>query len=197
MAHPHRVQLHTGRSSGVKVLSGCSSVVVLFLILVTAWIATILSGWLSVVMGAIAALVGVFSVVALGIVLADLLRAAAWLDGRVLAVRSAFTTDRCDLAAAHLFTIDSVAERSYVGDLGSVPTGRLIPRLRVQDPGTGRLVGLALQDPATRTPLPAVRLHALADAIMAGRRPEPYARQAWQVAQELRRLAGDPFAAQP
>ncbi|MBF8184536.1 hypothetical protein ITP53_01995 [Nonomuraea sp. K274] len=195
MGRQQRVRLHGGRSWGLKALIGCSSVLVLFLLLVMGWIATILSGWLAAVLGILCAGVALLCVASLGFLLLDILRAAAWLDGTVLVVRSAFTTRRCDLAEAALITIDSVVERSFAGNAGSAPTGRLIPRLRVQDPRTGHVVSLQLDDPATRSLFSPVRLHALADAILAGHRPEPYARAAWQAAQEFRRLAADPFAA--
>ncbi|MFC4012047.1 hypothetical protein ACFOY2_32770 [Nonomuraea purpurea] len=93
--------------------------------------------------------------------------------------------------------LDSVAELTSAGDVGSVPTGRLIPRLGAQDPRTGRWVHVHLQDPATRTLLRPPCLYALADAILAGRRPEPHAHHAHHVAQTLRQMAGAPFAAGP
>jgi hypothetical protein len=123
-----------------------------------------------------------------------LFRAAAWLEGTSLVVRGAFTVRRCNLATASHVALDSVPETTTVSTGNTplaVPTGRRIPRLTAYD-AARRPVRVHLIDTPGRRWLPPPKLHALADAILAGPRPEPQARQAWWVASGLRAMAADP-----
>jgi hypothetical protein len=109
-------------------------------------------------------------------------------------VRGAFTVRRCDPATAPHVTLDSVPETTTVTASNTplaVPTGRRIPRLTAYD-SARRPIRVYLVDTAGRRWLPPPKLHALADAILAGARPEPQARQAWWVASGLRAMAADP-----
>jgi hypothetical protein len=150
--------------------------------------------------------VGVLTLLALWSVLfwavMQLFRQAARLEGTTLVVRSAFTSRRCDLATAPHVTLESVPEVTMVqmqtnpaqpGSSTSVPmrTGRTIPVLTASE-AARRSVRLPLVDPARRRWLAPQHLHAIADAILAGPRPEPQAAQARWVASGLRTMAADP-----
>lgn len=120
-------------------------------------------------------------------------RNAAWLEGTTLVVRKPFVTRRCDLATAQLWA-DSVPEYTSAGNGVTTATGRRIPRLRAQDSATGKPAEIQLHDPATRNLLAPQGLLALANAISAGRRPEPDEWRAQQIANALRAMAHDPIA---
>jgi hypothetical protein len=125
---------------------------------------------------------------------------AAWLEGTTVVVRGFFATRRCDLATATSITIDSVPEMRAVhygsGATRSVPTGRTMLALRTQQSGSGDGLRVWLRHPNTRRLLEPAKLHALADAMLAGpRRDDPSTHQ-WieRIAQGLHEMADDPFA---
>lgn len=102
------------------------------------------------------------------------LRTAAWLDGTSLTVRGAYTSHRCDLASGAV-------------RLDRDPASGL-PMLTAQDP-TGRPVRVVLRERRRREALGPEKLHALADAIMAGGRQDAAGCEA---SGNLRALAGAP-----
>lgn len=119
-------------------------------------------------------------------------RSASWLDGTVLSVRGAFSTRARDLARARV-RIGSRQLYRTVGmgdDSRRVPAGRM-PMLEARSPGGGRWLATQLRDHRGDL-LDAYQLGALADAITAGRRPEPYESEARQVANALREVAANP-----
>jgi len=188
----NRIPLHSGLSRGTKiVLGGC----LIGAALILAPLLGLIAGALTYAIAAHAAAVMVGVVVALvfGAMLVGrllwILRSAAWLERTTLVVRGPLTTRRCDLATAVRLSLDDVPETTTVPVAGGVlvtGTGRRIPRLTVHDAATGRRLRLPLHDPATHAPLAPPKLAALADAIQAGRRPEP---QAGRVASVLRAMA--------
>jgi len=188
-----RFQLHSGQSAGFK--GGmASAVIVLALTIVPAFafVAGVISGWASPVLAWVVRLVilaGLWTLVVW--FLMWLLRSAAWLEGTVLVRRGGFRTRRCDLAAAPRVVLDATPETQTVNGVTS-RTGRHLPRLTAWDAHTGRAVTFLLIDPAARRWLDPPKLRALADAILAGPRPEPLAAQAWQAAQGLRAMSADP-----
>lgn len=98
---------------------------------------------------------------------------AAYLEGTVLTVRRMFGLWRRDLAMAHAVRL----EQKTLGLRFSAHDGR-------------RWLHVVLRPARYRGPAVAHPLLALADAILAGPpRPEPAAREAWFVAQQLRQLA--------
>lgn len=119
----------------------------------------------------------------------------AWLEGSTVVVRGFFSTRRCDLATATKITIDSFPE-TRAGYYGYFPSGRPMFALRAQQSVGERGLRVWLRHPNTRRLLEPVKLHALADAMLAGpRRADPSAHQ-WieRIAQGLHQMADDPFA---
>lgn len=94
-----------------------------------------------------------------------------WPEGTTLVIRNPLWTNRCDLANSVVWA-DSVPEYTSVGNGPSAATGRNIPRIRARDSLAGKQIRLRLHDPATRNFFAPADLHALADAIYCGRRPE-------------------------
>lgn len=119
--------------------------------------------------GGVALLVVEFALV---VILLSIVRSAAWLDGSVLAVRTALATRRCDLARASGAVVQWKNETTSVygpnGVVATVPTGRKIPILLAWDGAGGRPVRLPLVDPGTRRLLEEPALAALAGAIQSG-----------------------------
>lgn len=191
-----RVPLHTGRSAGFKTIMAVLVIVLaLTFVPLFAFVAGVVSGWTSPVLAWVVRIVIVAGLWTLTFwFLMWLMRTAAWLEGTWLVQRRAFTTRRCDLAAAPRVDLDSAPEVQTVNGITS-PTGRRLPRLIVVDAATGRAVRLELIDPGVRRWLDPPKLRALADAILAGRRPEPLAGQAWRVASGLRAMSADPTGA--
>lgn len=194
-AYGSRFPLHTGVSGCAKASVGCSLVIAALGI-------GLLSALLAALVGAASReagfVVGVLAFLLLGcllpgLVLSGMLRNAAWLEHTTLVVRGAFGARRCDLAVARI-SVDAVAEYTSTGNGITVPTGRRIPRLCALDPWTGKQIRLHLHNPATRNLLEPHKLGALANAIDAGRRPEPDASYARKIAAGLRAMANDPFA---
>ena len=194
MAAPHlppgtgRTELWSGPSAATKGVLGC---LLIGSMLLLAPLLAFIIGFLSVALSVLV-LLALWSVQVWTVM--RLFRAAAWLEGTTLVVRGAFTVRRCDLATAPHVTLDSVPETTtvYTGNAAlPVATGRRIPRLTAYD-SARRPVRVHLIDMAGRRWLPPPKLHALADAILAGARPEPQARQAWWVASGLRAMAADP-----
>jgi hypothetical protein len=188
---PGRMDLSSGPSAAMKGLLGCLFIVpVLVLVVLLALLAGVYLG------------AAVSVLVLLGLSAATLwpvmrmFRAAAWLEGTTLVVRGAFTVRRADLATAPHVELDSVPQTTTVpmGNTSlTVPTGRHVPRLTAYG-SARRPVRLYLVegDGTGRRWLAPAKLHALANAISAGARPEPQARQAWWVASGLRAMATDP-----
>jgi hypothetical protein len=192
-----RIVLTSGESAVTKGVLG--SALIAAMLLLAPLLAIILGAGLGVAVGVLT-LLALWSVLFWAVM--HLFRSAAWLEGTTLVARSAFTVRRCDLATAPHVTLESVPEVTMVamqtnpaqpGSSTQVPvrTGRNIPLLTVYD-RAGRSVRLALIDRAKRRWLAPQKLHALADAILAGPRPEPQAAQAWWVASGLRTMAADP-----
>ncbi len=185
-----RIELSSGPSAAAKGVLGC--LLIGAMLLLVPLLALIIGALLSEVLSVLV-LVALWPVLFWTVM--RLFRSAAWLEGTTLVVRGAFTVRRCDLATAPHVTLDSVPETTtvYTGSTAlSVATGRRIPRLTAYD-SARRPVRVHLIDMAGRGWLPPPKLHALADAILAGARPEPQARQAWWVASGLRAMATDPI----
>jgi hypothetical protein len=117
------------------------------------------------------------------------LRRAAWLDGTTAVVRGAFTTKRVDLSTATVQG-DSVRYRQAHGDRTYIYT---VPALAARDRTTGRQIKIPLRGMGLKR-LPAGELVALADAMMAGRRPsDPDYGGAAALADSMRQMAANPF----
>lgn len=110
-----------------------------------------------------------------------IVRYAMWLDGTVVVERGAITTHRVDLATAEL-----------TENRGTVPVQRDDPPregsgpavIYARDPRTGRTISISVNDS------PADELTAIANAIMARRRPgDPGYEQAEALARKLREMA--------
>lgn len=184
-----RTELWSGPSAATKGVLGC--LLIGSMLLLAPLLALIIGAFLSVALSVLV-LLALWSVLFWTVM--RLFRAAAWLEGTTVVVRGAFTVRRCDLATAPHVTLDSVSETTTVSTGNTslpVPTGRHIPRLTAYD-SARRPVRVYLVDTTARRWLPPPKLHALADAILAGARPEPQARQAWWVASGLRAMAADP-----
>ena len=109
------------------------------------------------------------------------LRAGAWLEGSMLAVRGAFRTRTADLSRAAI----TVGATTPPG-----PAVRSLPTLVAQDPGTGRRITLPLHSP-NLAPLPPAELRALADAMTTGRTDgDP---DVQTIARQLRTMAENPL----
>lgn len=191
---PQRIELHSGQSGAVKgilialIVFGCLVVVPILV-----FVAGIVAGYANQALAWTVRIVlwlGLWALAAWALL--GILRTAAWLEGTTLVVRGAFRTRRCDLAAAPRVELDSVPEVQSVGNGITSPTGRRLPRLTAYDATTGRPVSVQLIDRPLRRWLDPPKLHALADAILAGPRPEPFARQAAWAASGLRAMASDP-----
>lgn len=123
----------------------------------------------------------------------------AWMEGTTVVVRGFFTTRRCDLAIATSIVIDGTPETRSVhhgNSHRSIPTGRMLLKLRAQQSPGDRNVILWLRHPNSHHLLEPPKLHALANAMLAGpQRPDP-ATHRWieRIAQGLREMADDPFA---
>jgi hypothetical protein len=202
---PRVVRLDHNATVGPQLVVGC---VVTAVALVVTFCALV--GLVAVLGGAVDGNVGglavglVFIGLGVGIVVAMvkwLRRGRTWVDGTVLVVKGPYGPERrCDLSTA-VVEIDSVTEHKTVSTYNpgtqtytssSVPVGR-IPRLVIRDQGSGKVIRLPLRKPRGGF-LPADQLRALADAIAAGRRPEPHAEQADRIAAGLRQLADNPFS---
>ncbi len=124
------------------------------------------------------AVFALISVAALAWAMLRVTRWAIWLEGTQLVARDAFTTRRCDLATApvHLTTAGW-----YVR----------VPTLRVRESEHGRWLKVPLRS-ANQQLVDPVPLRALAAAINAPARPEPYRGQATQVVTALHQLADNP-----
>ncbi|MCT9934126.1 hypothetical protein N5079_28350 [Planotetraspora sp. A-T 1434] len=123
------------------------------------------------------AMIGLLPLLAMTYLSVQVLRFRADLLGTVLVIQGAMRAKRLDLSSAQV-RIDATGVRR-------------IPCLQIFEPpsSSGRLY---LRD--FRTPLmPPDDLLAIAHAIEAGIRPEPFADQATQTAVTLRRLATDPL----
>jgi hypothetical protein len=107
------------------------------------------------------------------------LRPKAWLEGTTLTVRGAYTTHHCDLARA---AVRLDADRT---------SG--LPLLTARDTA-GRSVRLVLREKRRREALEPQKLHALANAIMAG---GPLDEAGSEVVGSLRSLAGGAAAIPP
>jgi hypothetical protein len=133
---------------------------------------------------AITMIVGLFAVMS---------RYRTWLEGTRLVVQRLFGRTYIELATAQVW-IDSMAEQTTVSTGNatmSVPTGRRIPLLVVQDVTTGKRMRLPLRGKGGL--LPPHQLYALAGAISAGPRPQPYDQQAAHIAGALRGLGDNPM----
>lgn len=171
---PPRVELYSRRLGGMRVFA---IVLVVLMMIILAPVLSLLVGILvafaSHTAGYIAG-IAVFLLVecAFLVLLLSLVRAAAWLDGSVLVVRTALATRRRDLARAPDVTLRWRSETVPVygpnGPVGSVPTGRKNPVLCVRDRVGGKPLRLQLVDPGTRQPLAGPALAALAGAIGSG-----------------------------
>lgn len=99
-------------------------------------------------------------------------RSAAWLDGSVLVVRTAFAKQRCDLARASDIALRSVRSGSVVvpaqGGIAALPSGRQVPVLSVADGPAGTPLRLRLVEPSNGKLLRAPALIALASALQGG-----------------------------
>lgn len=192
-----RTELHSGPSVATKsvlvvLLVFCAVVFVPLLAGISGMLAAwAVAPWLGWTIGGLIAL-GVWALL-IGRMM-WLLRTSAWLEGTTLVVRGAFGTRRADLARAARVELDSVPETTSVpvnGGAMVVATGRRIPRLTAYG-HDGKPVRLRLVSPSARQWLGPPKLLALAGAILAARRPEPFAAQAWRVAAGLRAMAADP-----
>lgn len=196
---PQRVELHSGLSGGTKGVLGCLLIgCIVFLVPVLAGLVGALLFGVFNAPPAVAWIVGLLILIGLWAALFSRLmwvfRNAAWLEGTTLIVRGAFTTRTCDLAAAPHVALDSVAETTAVSTGQTtvvVPTGRRIPRLNATGI-EGRTLRVELIDRRAKRWIDAWKLRLLADAILAGQRPEPQARQAYWVASGLRAMSNDP-----
>lgn len=125
---------------------------------------------------------------------------SAWLEGTTVVVRRFLFTRRCDLATATSVMIDSVPETRSVsygdGLSGSAPTRRMIPALWTQLSHGDHNLRVCLRHPKTCRLLEPAKLHALADAMLAGPRGPDPATQQWvdRIAQGLHEMTDDPFA---
>lgn len=185
-----RIELWSGPSTATKGVLGCFLIgFMLLLVPLMAFIAgTILSAPPMAVLVLLVFWPSLFWAVM------RLFRAAAWLEGTTLVVQGAFTARRSDLATSPHIVLDSVPETTTVATGNAsltMHTGRRIPRLTAYD-SARRPVRVHLIDSTGRRWLPPPKLHALADAILAGPRPEPQAGQAMWVVSGLRAMAGDP-----
>jgi hypothetical protein len=118
------------------------------------------------------------------------LRAAVWLDGTEVKVRSAFGTRAVDLATAEV-TVGAVAFRQGAEGAGPGVVRRL-PTLVARDPGTGRQVTVPLHG-AGDAPLPPHELRALADAMTRGRRAGGRDADVHTIARQLHTMADNPL----
>jgi hypothetical protein len=107
-------------------------------------------------------LLGVGNTGVMTFLVVEVFRFAAWLEGTTLVVRHAWWTARCDLARS----------RIRLGRWGGLPL------LRVRDGVTGRRIWLVLGHSRGRAVFAPPKLHAVADAIVAGRHYDPQACQA-------------------
>lgn len=188
-----RVSLHSGRSAVFKgIMAALVIILALTFVPLAGLVFGVISGWASPVLAWVVRIVTWLGLWALCLwFVLWLLRTAVWLEGTVLVRRGALRTRRCDLAAAPRVVLDATPETQTINGVTS-RTGRHLPRLTAWDAQTGRPVRLLLVDPALHRWLDPPKLRALADAILAGPRPEPLAAQAWQVAQGLRAMSADP-----
>jgi hypothetical protein len=167
---PGRIYLYTRPTRSDRAVSITVTVIVILLVLIG--IAT-LSATAYLVMFVLC--VFVFLAVQFNMVL----RTKAWLEGTTLTVRGAYTSHHCDLA---------VAAVRLEADAASG-----MPLLTAQD-AAGRSVRLVLRESGRREALAPQKLHALANAIMAGGRQDAAGHQ---VANSLRSLAGGPAVSPP
>lgn len=175
-----RVPLHSGLPTGRKAFIVCA--VAMLMLFAGPMLAFVLSvpaldvPWLGWTLLALIEAGGVLTVIAV-------FRYAAWLEHTTLVVRRTFRTRRCDLAAAPQLSVVARTAQGYPR-----------PELSALDAQTGRWVSVMLHKPATLTLLEPHALRALADAMLAGSRPQERAQYVWQLAQGLYNWANDPFA---
>ncbi len=108
-------------------------------------------------------------------------RYGARLEGTELVVQHALRTKRVDLATARQVTLGSQAMEHVT-----------MPKLHAQQDARGRSATIRLKN-MNAAWIPPQQLHALANAIMAGQRPQPHEQQQAQyAAQGLYQVAGNP-----
>lgn len=176
--------LNVGFTAGRKRLLGCLTPIVGVLLVPLVALVVLLAG---VAPGALVAVLAVLVVVLVAAMVWAVLRVmryAATLEGTELVVQHALMSRRADLATARELRLD-------VRNAGN----GTMPRLVAHHDHRGRSARVWLRLVSMWGAgdwLTSDQLHALADAIGAGVRAEPHARQAHDVATALRQLADEP-----
>jgi hypothetical protein len=178
----NEVRLDVGWRAGVKALT---IVVGIVFALTTAFVVALVSAIVatfspSAVWVAFATILSAIMLYLIARFVLGIVRAAARLEGTMLVVVGAFTTRRCDLAAADV-SLDSVTVR----DVGKGYVN--VPLLVAGHAGRGASTRLRLRTMRGQM-LPPDQLDAIASSIEAGTRPEPAATRSSQVAASLRQL---------
>ncbi|MBO0804785.1 MAG: hypothetical protein J2P25_17140 [Nocardiopsaceae bacterium] len=199
---PERVDLYSRSWSAGRVFHLCMVVVCMIILVPVLGVAVF--GMLSFVSPAAGVtggiLVWLLAEVAMLFTLLRVVRSAAWLEGGVLVVRTAFATRRCDLASATDAALESVLSSPTLmpmpgGGMVAAGGGQRIPVLSVSD-GPGRKpVRLRLVEPyrGRGKQLPAPKLIALADALRSGQRA-PWNEPVQHAVAGLHAMAANPAA---
>lgn len=122
-------------------------------------------------------------------------RAAAWLEGSTVLVRTALATRRCDLARASDVALRWMRGSAVIplqGGATVVPSGRRVPVLYVRGKAGGARLRLRLAEPSTMTPLQAPALCALADVIESAQHDRRDSASFHQAVAALRSMAARP-----
>jgi hypothetical protein len=191
------VRLSTGATGGAKVAAAVLILVPLFLSLFVVGMVTFIvaaaggadNGQLTpaaIASGAACLLlvVGLF-----GFLLLRVLRTAFWLEGTTVVNRRSLSTRRADLAVADVAGDAITVLHSSGGNRQALS----IPAVLVRDPRSGILIKIPLKGQGLKR-LPAWELNAIADAIMAVRRPDdPSYPTAEALTRAIREMAANPF----